>query len=119
LFLGASTTKDYNVLRTNVSVTIKASTGMVNFDSSDNIKITLDPSAAKFDYLDGYLGTKTFDININDLDVSQLAKLGKGIRMENPIMDIYVDNSFGVPILVRLVITSKDDKNNTLPMNVD
>ncbi len=86
---------------------------MVNFDSSDNIKITLDPSAAKFDYLDGYLGTKTFDININDLDVSQLAKLGKGIRMENPIMDIYVDNSFGVPILVRLVITSKDDKNNT------
>lgn len=119
LFLGASTTKDYNVLRTNVSVTIKASTGMVNFDSSDNIKITLDPSAAKFDYLDGYLGTKTFNININNLDVSQLAKLGKGIRMENPIMDIYVDNSFGVPILVRLVITSKDDKNNTLPMNVD
>ncbi len=119
LFLGASTPKDYNILRTNVSVTIKASAGMVNFDSSDNIKITLDPSTAKFDYLDGYLGTKTFDININDLDVSQLAKLGKGIRMENPIMDIYVDNSFGVPILVKLDITSKDDKNNTLPMNVD
>lgn len=119
LFLGASTPKDYNILRTNVAITIKASNGMVNFDSSDNIKITLDPSNAKFDYLDGYLGTKTFDININDLDVSQLSKLGKGIRMENPIMDIYVDNSFGVPILVKLNITSKDDKNNTLPMNVD
>jgi hypothetical protein len=119
LFLGASTPKDYNILRTNVSVTIKSSAGMVNFDSSDNIKITLDPSTAKFDYLDGYLGTKTFDININDLDVSQLGKLGKGIRMENPIMNIYVDNSFGVPILIKLDITSKDDKNNTLPMNVD
>lgn len=119
LFLGASTPKEYNTLRTKVSVSIKASAGMVNFDSSDNMKITLDPSAARFDYLDGYLGTKTFDINIKDLDVSQLAKLGKGIRMENPIMNIYVDNSFGIPILVKLNIISEDELNNTLPMNVD
>jgi len=119
LFLGASKPKEYNTLRTKVSVSIKASAGMVNFDSSDNIKITLDASTAKFDYLDGYLGTKTFDININDLDVSQLSKLGKGIKMENPIMDIYVDNSFGIPILLKLDITSKDEMNNTLPMNVD
>ncbi len=119
LFLGASAPKDYNTLRTKVSISIKASNGMVNFDSSDNIKMTLDASTAKFDYLDGYLGTRTFDININDLDVSQLSKLGKGIRMENPIMNIYVDNSFGVPILLKLDITAKDDKNNSLPMNVD
>ena len=119
LFLGASTPKNYNTLRTGVGVSIKASTGMVVFDSSDNIKITFDPSGSRFAYLDGYLGTKTYNVNIKDLDVSELAKLGKGIKMENPIMNVYVDNSFGIPVLVKLDITSIDDQNNSLSMDVD
>lgn len=119
LFLGTNVTKDYNILRAAVTTNIQASTGMVVFDSSDYIKITLDPSISEFAYLDGYLGTKTFDINVNDLDVSQLADLGKGIKIENPIMNVYVDNSFGVPIVVKLDISSLDKNNNILPMNVD
>ncbi len=119
LFLGADVSKNYNILRANVATNIKASTGMVDFDSSDYIKITIDPANAQFAYLDGYLGSKTFNIDINDLDVSQLAELGKGIKIENPMMNVYVDNSFGVPIMVKLDISSLDKNNQTLPMNVD
>ena len=119
LFLGSDPNKDYNLFRADIATTILPSTGMVVFDSSDYIKITLDPSVAKFAYLDGYLGTKTFNVNINDLDVSQLAELGKGIKIENPIMNVYVDNSFGVPIIVKLDISAFDKNNQSLPMNVD
>jgi len=119
LFMGADPSKDYNLLRANVATNIQPSSGMVVFDSSDYIKITLDPSAAEFAYLDGYLGSKTFNVNINDLDVSQLAELGKGIKIENPIMNVYVDNSFGVPIVVQLDISALDKNNQSLPMNVD
>lgn len=119
LFLGAGLSKNHNILRANVSTNIKTSTSMVDFDSSDFIMITIDPASAEFVYLDGYLGSKTFNIDINDLDVSQLAELGKGIKIENPMMNVYVDNSFGVPIMVKLDISSIDDKNQSLPMNVD
>jgi hypothetical protein len=119
LFLGADASKEYNILRATVATNIKASVGLVDFDSSDFIKITIDPASAEFAYLDGYLGSKTFNIDINDLDVSQLAELGKGIKIENPMMNVYVDNSFGVPIMVKLDISSIDDKNQSLPMNVD
>lgn len=117
IFLGADTVKDHNILRLSVATNILASSGMVEFDSSDYIEIEFDASTAKFAYLDGYLGQDTFDISINDLDVSQLAELGRGIRMENPKMRIYVNNSLGIPILVELDITAKDEKGKALPMN--
>ena len=118
IFLGQDANKDHNMLRLSVSTEIQASNGLVEFDSSNSIRIEFDASSAKFEYLDGYLGQDTFDISIDDLDVSQLAELGRGIRMENPKMRIYVNNSFGIPILVELDITSKDENGNVLPMNV-
>lgn len=117
IFLGADAVKDHNMLRLSVATNILASSGMVEFDTSDYIEIEFDASTAKFAYLDGYLGQDTFDISINDIDVSQLAELGRGIRMENPKMRIYVNNSFGIPILVELDITAKDEQGKALPMN--
>lgn len=116
IHLGADTSKEYNILRMAVYTEVAASAGLVTFDSSDYIQIDFDASAARFDYIDGYLGSKTFDINIENMDVSQLAELGKGITMSNPSMHVYVDNSFGFPILVKLNITAKDAQGNELPM---
>jgi hypothetical protein len=118
IFLGNDLSKDHNMLRVSTKTLIQASSGMVNFDSSDYIEIEFDASTAKFEYLDGYLGRDTFDISIDDLDVSELAKLGKGIRMEDPRMRIMVENSYGIPVLVELDITSKDEQGNILSMNV-
>jgi hypothetical protein len=117
IYLGADTAKEYNILRMAVYTEVAASNGLVIFDSSDYIQIDFDASAARFDYIDGYLGSKTFDINIENMDVSQLAELGKGITMANPSMHVYVDNSFGFPILVKLDITAKDAQGNALPMD--
>ncbi len=117
IFLGAGTGKEYNILRMSVYTEVAASAGLVTFDSSDYIQIDFDASGARFEYIDGYLGSKTFDINIENMDVSQLAELGKGITMSNPSMHVYVDNSFGFPILVKLNITAKDADGNLLPMN--
>ena len=116
--LGADPNQDYNIFRADIITEVQASNGMVDFDSSDKIEIEFNPSSLEFQYVDGYLGQKTYDVSLEDLDVSQLAALGNGIRMENPSMHIYVTNSFGIPILVQIDITSKDEAGNTLPMNV-
>lgn len=116
--LGADPNQDYNIFRADIVTEVQASNGMVDFDSSDQIEIEFNPSSLEFQYIDGYLGQKTYDVSLDDLDVSQLAQLGNGIRMENPSMHIYVTNSFGIPILVEIDITSKDEAGNTLPMNV-
>ena len=118
LYLGSDINKPYNLIRVNVTPQIKASTGMVNFDSSNFVKITMDPTALEFVYLDGYLGTKTFDINIKDMSIGDMAQYLKGIRLENPAMRMYVDNSFGAPVLVQLDIQAKDANGNLLPMSV-
>ena len=118
LFLGNDPDKEYNMLRLRATTDIAASSGMVVFDSSEYVKIEVNASTAKFEYVDGYLGKDTFDISINGLDVSQLAELGGGIRMENPKMHIFVNNSFGIPFLVELDITARDEKGKKLPMNV-
>jgi hypothetical protein len=117
IHLGSDPVKDHNMLRLLVATQIEASSGMVEFDSSDFISIELDASTAEFEYLDGYLGQDTFDISIDDLDISQLAELGRGITMENPKMEIFVTNSFGIPILVKLDITAKDENAQELTMN--
>lgn len=108
----------YNRFNVNVTTTASNSKNIVEFDSSDWFQFEIDANSASIAYLDGYLGSDTFDINIDGLDVSQLAELGKGIRMEDPKMRIYVNNSFGIPILVELDITSRDENGNELPMNV-
>lgn len=117
IYMGADPVKDHNILRVSVATQIEESNGMVEFDSSDFISIEFDASTTEFEYLDGYLGQDTFDISIDDLDVSQLAELGGGINMENPKMEIFVTNSFGIPILVKLDITAKDQNSQELHMN--
>lgn len=108
----------YNKLRVEVGIAVDATTNLVVFDTSMLITATFDPSAAEFAYVDGYLGRKTYDVDIENLDVSQLSELGKGIRMEDPKMKIMVKNSFGIPMLLELDITAKDANGNSAPMNV-
>ena len=118
IHLGYDPEKEYNMLRISVSTDIQSSIGLVEFDSSDYIEFEFDAQPATFEYLDGYLGQDTFDITIDNLDISQLAELGRGIKMNDPKMKIYLKNSVGIPILVELDILSKDANGNELSMNV-
>ncbi len=117
VFLGADANKDHNILRLNLVTKIQPSVGMVEFDSSNYVQLNFDASPAKFNYVDGFLGTRSYDFNINGLDVSQLAELGKGLRLENPSMIIKVKNSAGIPVTVKFDIIAKDKEGNTLNLN--
>lgn len=117
VFLGADPNKDHNILRLNLVTKIQPSVGMVEFDSSNYIQMDFDASPAKFNYIDGFLGTRSYDFDINGLDVSQLAELGKGLRLEDPSMIIKVKNSAGIPVTVKFDIIARDKDGNTLDLN--
>ncbi len=117
LFLGADPSKDHNILRLNLVTKIQPSIGMVEFDSSNYVQLDFDARPAKFNYLDGFLGTRSYNFNINGLDVSQLAELGNGLKLENPNMVIKVKNSAGIPVTVKFDIIAKDKQGNTLDLN--
>ncbi len=117
VFLGADSKKDHNMLRLNLIIKIQPSLGMVEFDSSNSILMDFDARNARFNYLDGFLGTRSYDFNINGLDVSQLAELGKGLRLENPSMTIKMKNSAGIPVVAKFDIVARDKDGNKLDLN--
>jgi hypothetical protein len=116
IFLGAVDTLTHNMLRVAVAPSITSSGNLVDFDSSDFVKIDIDPANIVIDYVDGYMGQKTWTVDVDDVDFDALAELGKGLTLTNPKMSIIVKNSFGIPILLELSIIAKDDKGGSVDM---
>jgi hypothetical protein len=116
IFLGSIDTQTHNMLRVAVAPSISSSGNLVDFDSSDYVKIEIDPAKITIDYVDGYLGQKTWSVNVADVNFDALANLGKGLTLTNPKMSIIVNNSFGIPIRLELSIVAKDDKGASVDM---
>ncbi len=116
IFLGSIDTQSHNMLRIDVAPSISSSGKLVDFDSSDYVKIEIDPAKITIDYVDGYLGQKTWSVDVDDVNFDALANLGKGLSLTNPKMSIIVKNSFGIPILLELSIVAKDDKGASVDM---
>jgi hypothetical protein len=104
------------MLRVAVSPSIKSSGNLVDFDSSDFVKLDIDPANIVIDYVDGYMGQKTWTVDVDDVNFDALASLGKGLTLTNPKMSIIVKNSFGIPILLELSLVAKDDKGASVDM---
>jgi hypothetical protein len=109
LHLGSVPTQAYNMLRASISGSIQSSGQLVVFDSADQVSIDIDPGMAVVDYVDGYLGSKTWQVDISGMDFSALNSLGNGIRLTNPEMILRVDNGFGMPIKTKLNMIARDD----------
>lgn len=116
IFLGAIDTLTHNMLRVAVSPTISSSGNMVDFDSSDFVKLDIDPANVIIDYVDGYMGQKTWTIDVDNVQFDALAELGKGLTLTNPKMSIIVKNSFGIPILLELNLVAKDNNGGSVDM---
>ena len=116
IFLGAVDTLTHNMLRVAVSPSISSSGNLVDFDSSDFVKLDIDPANITIDYVDGYMGQKTWTVDVDDVDFDALAELGKGLTLTNPKMSIIVKNSFGIPILLELSLIAKDNKGASVDM---
>jgi hypothetical protein len=109
LHLGAVPAQAYNMLRASISGSIQSSGQLVVFDSADQVSIDIDPGMAVVDYVDGYLGSKTWAVDISGMDFSALNNLGNGIRLTNPEMILRVENGFGMPIKTKLNMIARDD----------
>ena len=116
IFLGAVDTLTHNMLRVAVSPSITSSGNLVDFDSSDFVKLDIDPANIIIDYVDGYMGQKTWTVDVDDVDFDALAELGKGLTLTNPKMSIIVKNSFGIPIQLELSLIAKDNKGGSVDM---
>jgi hypothetical protein len=119
VFLGAVDTLTHNMLRVSVQPSITSSGKMVLFDSSDFVKISVDPSAIELKYVDGYLGSRSFSLSDETISFPDLERFAKGITLTNPKMTIRVKNSFGLPIQVNLELVAKNDKGTTVDVDPD
>jgi hypothetical protein len=119
VFLGAVDTLTHNMLRVSVQPSITSSGKMVLFDSSDFVKISVDPSAIELKYVDGYLGSRSFSLSDETISFPDLERFAKGITLTNPKMTIRVKNSFGLPIQVNLELVAKNDKGATVDVDPD
>jgi len=117
--LGAVDTLTHNMLRVSVQPSITSSGKMVLFDSSDFVKISVDPSAIELKYVDGYLGSRSFSLSDETISFPDLERFAKGITLTNPKMTIRVKNSFGLPIQVNLELVAKNDKGATVDVDPD
>ena len=119
VYLGAVDTLTHNMLRVSVQPSINSSGKLVDFDSSDFVKIAVDPSAIELKYVDGYLGSKTWSLSDETISFPDLEKFAKGITLTNPKMTIRVQNSFGLPIQVNLEMVAKNDKGASVDVDPD
>jgi hypothetical protein len=116
IFLGAVDTLTHNMLRVAISPSITSSGNLVDFDSSDFVRLDIEPSNSVITYVDGYMGKKTWTIDVDDVEFNALADLGKGLTLTNPKMSIIVKNSFGIPIYLELNLVAKDNKGGSVDM---
>lgn len=105
--LGSDPVQPFNSMPYSISV---SSSGMVNFNSTDVIKIDLKLLNPVFDYLKGYFGQKTstikpysFNLGIEDV----LNKLTGTFLISNPSLKLNYSNSFGIPVEVTLNVIGK------------
>ena len=119
IFMGADPVKDYNILRLDVSSSINSSGNMVDFDSSDFVKISLDPAGAEIKYVDGYLGERSWSLANETISFPDLQQFAKGITLTNPKMTIKVKNSFGLPIQVDLKLVAKNNAGASVDVQPD
>ena len=119
IFMGADPVKDNNMLRLDVSSSINSSGNMVVFDSSDFVKISLDPAGAEIKYIDGYLGERSWSLANETISFPDLQQFAKGITLTNPKMTIKVQNSFGLPIQVDLKLVAKNNAGTTVDVQPD
>lgn len=92
----------YNRLRVLVVGRLMSSGQLVTFDSSDAINLLFSFSNIKFNYVEGFFGTRTIPIDQGDVNLAELKKLQGSLNFENPEMNFITYNSMGIPMEANL-----------------
>jgi len=102
--LGKKPSHPYNLLPI-VSSVMVSSSGLVIFNSTDNMKLTLSFLNPNFEYMKGYFGqqTETFKKDTIDLGIKDFLDHIKGsFLVSDPQININYTNSFAIPVKITL-----------------
>jgi len=113
----------YNSILFNYGLSVKPSEGgMVNFDLTDSVVLTYQISDINFDYVEGYFGQHSFDVDADSIDLG-LGEIEDNISgtftLTNPKVNINYSNSVGVPVSLGLNLIGSTGAGETQGLNAD
>ena len=111
----------YNSIPFNYGLSVKPSGGgMVNFDLTDSIVLTYQINDIDFDYVEGYFGQHSFDVDADSIDLG-LGEIEDNISgtftLTNPKVNINYSNSVGVPVSFDLNLIGSNNAGETQGLN--
>ena len=112
--LGTDPDHPYNRLPYTVSI---SSSGLVDFNSTDVLRLDLKLLNPEFDYIKGYFGQeeKTIDPEIVDLELDEvLSDITGTFFVADPKIKINYWNSFAVPVKIDLQATGKRGEDSIM-----
>jgi hypothetical protein len=107
--LGTDPLQPFNRVPLEYSISV-SSTGMVNFNATDEIRLDLKLLNPVFDYVKGYFGQKieTIDPDTLNLEIEDiLSHITGTFRISSPSIKINYSNSFAIPIQITFNATGK------------
>ena len=111
----------YNSIPFEYGLSVKPSGGgMVNFDLTDSVVLTYTISDFDFDYVEGYFGQHSFDVDADSIDLG-LGEIEDNISgtftLTNPKVNINYSNSVGVPVSFDLNLIGSNNAGETQGLN--
>lgn len=97
--------KPYNRLPMTYGLVVNSNNTMINFNSTDNIKLDVKLVNPVFDYVKGYFGQQVVTIASDSLDLGisdVLSHLTGSFLISSPSIKINYSNSFAIPMEVTL-----------------
>ncbi|MCF8303326.1 MAG: hypothetical protein K9I94_08655 [Bacteroidales bacterium] len=111
----------YNRLRVGYRVNTIASDGIIAVDSADFVEVDLSLTDMEFDYVEGYFGDATVDVEADSLDlgIDFFDQIEGGLTLTNPNLNFNYSNSIGVPIEVALNFTGRSAEGEAQSLNIN
>ncbi|MBP8960598.1 MAG: hypothetical protein KBG40_09275, partial [Bacteroidales bacterium] len=110
--------KPFNRIPIEYEIKVSSNDNMVNYNSTDNISVSIRMPDPEIDYLKGYFGQLQEEIEPDTLitDIEDiLEKITGDFHISNPSIKVNYSNSFGVPVKVTLnAIGRRDNKTVNL-----
>jgi hypothetical protein len=103
--LGTIASQPYNMLPLNYSINVSSDGQMVDFNSTDEVKLELEITDPELDYVKGYFGqygdtieADTIDLEIEDI----LSNISGTYLISSPSVKLNYSNSFAIPVEIDL-----------------
>jgi hypothetical protein len=95
----------YNRLPVAYAVTVTSNGNMIDFSNSDNINVEFGIKNPDYDYVKGYFGQSTQNIDQQSIEIpmgDMMDKITGDFHISNPSISLNYSNSFGIPINIAL-----------------